>query len=343
MVKRIIIIVFLISLTGCGLLYQPDLQRFPQFAEYPVTTGGAYRIPQWSSDGRYLAFIERARISNLVVYDVVNKTSWNAAVNVDNGHFSWTPDDKLTYLKYRRELSGSPVPRILDLHQVDPNGENDKTILSNLSGAGDFDWFSDGERVLILLSDPDEQHFRNDIYILNITTGSSELLFDAQSVGFEYVSAIDMSPDEKLILIDAIPLKDGEYVNEDVIIYSLETRSIVTKLNPSPVIGSNGIVYPTASTIMQTNSAWLGGQRWFVSSSLTPGGKCYNYALFFMDTHDLENSFCIPSNVGIAGHFAISPDLTKISYVTTVGVGESYVMVGNITPDILEKLGLQTE
>ena len=58
---------------------------------------------------------------------------------------------------------------------------------------------------------------------------------------------------------------------------------------------------------------------------------------------DLQNSFCIPTIAGIIGDPTISPDLTKISYVTVAGVGRDYLMIGDVTPDLLAKLDLKSQ
>lgn len=64
---------------------------------------------------------------------------------------------------------------------------------------------------------------------------------------------------------------------------------------------------------------------------------------FHMDTRNLQNSFCIPTVEGVFDYPTISPDLTRISYVTVVGPGEYYVMIGNLTSEILDRLELDRE
>ena len=67
--------------------------------------------------------------------------------------------------------------------------------------------------------------------------------------------------------------------------------------------------------------------------------ECYNYALFFFDLNDLDRSFCIPST-GVFAAPVISPDLSKISYVAVIGPGDNYLMIGDVTPNLLEQLEL---
>jgi Tol biopolymer transport system component len=110
-----------VGLTGCGVLsaFSSPPPRFTQFGESALTSTGSFESPQWSRDGRYLAYLDTTHDPALVVYDTLDKVSWTAATNISTVHFSWTPDGHLTYLRYRPDLSGSPYPTIHDLHQVD--------------------------------------------------------------------------------------------------------------------------------------------------------------------------------------------------------------------------------
>lgn len=327
-------------LAGCGLLFRSAPPRFPQFSERQIAGPGVYQIPQWSPDGRYLAFLDTSRDPILKVYDTETETSWNVATNVyiRSGHFSWGPDGNLTYLIYRPDLSGSPYPVMSELHQVDLNGNND-TIIATLSDPGDFVWFGDGKRLAILLTEPSSHTYFNDVYLLNSRTGNPELLLKAEDLDLQYIGSLALSPDEKSLLLDGIHEETGP-LSAQIVIYDLETQTVRKSIIPSQIIPPANATYPWPGIGDSTNFGWVGGQRWLLASVNTSGGDCYNYALFFFDTHDLQNSFCIPTIEGIVGDPTISPDLTRISYVTVVGPGEYYVMIGNVTSDLLDKLEL---
>lgn len=324
-------------LTGCGLLFRSAPPRFPQFSERQIAGPGVYDIPQWSPDGRYLAFLDTSRDSLLKVYDTETEASWHVATNVSSAHFSWGPNGNLTYLKYRPDLSGSPDPMISDLHQVNLKGDND-TIIATLSDPGDFVWFNDGERIAILLREP-----RSDaIYIFNMTSDTTDLLLEAQDLDLQHIVSIALSVDEKSLLLHGVHEENGQYEGQ-IIIYDLETQTVLDRLIQSQIIPAGNTDYPIPTIGDGTNFDWVGGRRWLLARANTPGGDCYNYALFFFDTHDSRNNFCIPTDGGIFADPTISPDLTRISYVTVVGPGEYYIMLGNVTSDLLDKLKLMGE
>lgn len=340
--KKSIFVALTTILVGCGMSSPSAPPRFPQLGEYRVAGPGVYQIPQWSPDGRYLAFADVTQDPILKVYDTETQASWDVVTNIDSAYFSWAPNGNLTYLEYRPDLSGSPYPTILDLHQVDLNGENDTIIATNLSNAEDFAWFSDEERIAILLTEPSSRTYFNDVYMLNAMTGTTDLLLEAEALDLQYIVNLALSPDEKSLLLYGIHEENGSSEGQ-IVIYDLETQAILDRLVPSQIIPAGNTNYPIPTIGDGTNFGWVDEQRWLLARANTPGGACYNYALFFFDTHDLQNSFCIPTVVGVFDYPTISPDLTKISYVTVVNPGEYYVIIGNITPDILNEMELNGE
>ena len=340
MAKKIIVVPMMVMLVGCGVLFPAAPPSFPQFAERSIAGPGSYQIPQWSPDSRSLAFIDRA--PNLLVYDTQTQSTWTVATNVSTAHYSWTPNGNLSYLKYRPNSTRLTDPVTLDLHQVDLNGENDEIIAANLSDAKDFAWFGDGERLLILLTDPDSDTYYRDLYRLNTVTDTTDLLLKANDIGFQNILSLALSSDEKSILVEGIHEDNGDY-EAQIVIYDLENQSILDKIIPGQIIPSGGINYPVPVTGDSTNFGWIGGQRWLLAKVNTPGGECYNSALFFFDMRDLQNSFCIPTIAGIISDPTISPDLSKITYITVAGVGQDYLMIGDVPPDLLTKLDLKSE
>lgn len=323
-------------------MFSPPPQ-FPQFGEYRIAGPSSYRIPQWSPDSRYLAFID-SQAQTLMVYDSETRSTWQVAANVSSTHFSWTPNGDLTYLRYRPDLSGSPFPRILEMYQVGLRGENDRVIAQNLSNVRDFDWYSDGQRVAILLSGPASQTHLEDVYVLNTATGNLDLLLAAAEVNLQYIVSLVLSPDDKLILVYGVDGENGP-LSPQLILYDLETRTVRNRVIPSQVIPPVNLTYPWAGIGDSSSFEWVGGQRWFLTNVSAPSGECYNSALFFFDMVAIENSFCIP-NVGSGGglgHPTISPDLRKISYITIDGPTLNHIMIGNVPASLLNTLELETE
>src|SRR5262245_50235431 len=87
----------IVAIIGSHLLLSPPAPpRFPQFSEQTVLGPGVYHIPQWSSDSRYLAFIDGYGDESLKVYDTETKTIWTVATNVET-YLRWGPNSTLTY------------------------------------------------------------------------------------------------------------------------------------------------------------------------------------------------------------------------------------------------------
>lgn len=342
MIKQALLMLLMAILVGCMTLFPVAPPRFPQFDERRIAGPGTYQIPQWSPDGRYLAFLDVSRDPILKVYDTEAKAIRNVATNVSSAHFSWKPNGDLTYLKYHPNLSGSPYPIISELHQVDLNGESDEVIAADLSNAGDFAWFSDGTQMVILLTEQGSRTYFNDVYILNVTTGITDIFLEAESIDLDFIVSLALSPDDKSLLIYGTREMNGP-LSAQIVVFDLETQTIRNRIIPSQVVPSGNANYPWPGIGDSTNFGWVGGQQWFLASVNTPSGDCYNYALFFFDTHDLQSSFCIPTVEGVFDFPAISPDLSKISYVTVVGPGEYYVMIGNVTSDLLDRMELGGE
>jgi hypothetical protein len=339
----IFVIVLLIGWDVVRIVFFPAPERLPQFKEHAITFSGSYSNPQWSSDSRYLAYLDAGRSTELIVYDTLTNASWTAARDVSGIHFSWTTDGNLSYIRDRPDLSGSPFPMIYDMYRANLYGGNERVIAENLSSPSDFDWFSDGIQLAILLTDPTIRNNDNDIYLLNTTTDDVEILLEAEALGLEFITAIVLSPNEKSLLIYGI----GGLVDEratatsaQLVLYDLETETIQQRINPSELMRPGNATYPWPGIGDASNATWAGSGRWYLAGALHPDtlSQCYNYSLYFFDLEDLQNSFCIPSVIGIVAHPVVSPDLTKISYVTVVGPGVYYLMLGTLPPDLVTRL-----
>jgi Tol biopolymer transport system component len=326
---------------ACGVIIGTPPANFPQFAEQAVTGLGEYLLPQWSPDGRYLAFIDASAGNNeLVVYDTTKDRHWVVASRVSPTHFDWDPNGRLTYLNYKPELSGSPFPSITELRGVDLDGRNDEVLASNLHSAGNFAWFRDGQRLVILLSAAgNPKTFCKDAYLLDIATATSTLLVTASELDTTCISMLALSPDETRLLIYGIR-ESNAGAEAKLLVYDLVTRAVTQTIVPSQVIPAGSVSYPTPGIGDDSNFGWVGGNRWILALANTPAGECYNYSLFFFDLENLADSFCIPTAVGVASEPTISPDLTRIAYVSILGPGSSYVMIGELTQELRQRLGV---
>src|SRR5262249_21018972 len=176
------------------------------------------------------------------------------------------------------------------------NGKNDKILASRLSNIIDFIWFKDGKRLAFLQSDPGNDN----VYIFNVVANTTGPVLKASDLDLQHLSMLALTPDEKTLLLYGFSQENGQTI-APIVIYNRETRTILEKFEPSDIIPSTNKNYPGPGLLDSTNSGWVGGSRWFLGAVNAPSGNCYNYALFFFDTRDLRNSFCIPTTGGIVG------------------------------------------
>jgi len=332
------ITLFLLLLSGCALPPISAPSRFPEFQERAIASGSTYLLPQWSKDGQYLAYIDM-RSETLQVYDTNSETTWTVATRVDYANYSWASNGELSYLDYRPDLSGSPFPSIVDLHQVSLRGTNDRIIAHSLSNPTDFIWMSDNKRLLILLEEQKQigQYRTNNVYMLDLETGQIELYLESLELGLTHIVMIALSTDETVLMIYGMTGQQSEPVQ--MLVYDLELDTIRKRIVPRQVVPSESADDPQLSPALggSRNDEWVAGDRWFLAVVNAPTGECYNYALFFLDAIDTSNSFCIPSQ-GIIADPILSPDLTHIAYINVVAPGQEFLMIGNFPDAIKERL-----
>lgn len=328
-------------LIGYMMLSNSPPSRFPQFNEHAITGGGRYILPQWSPDSRYLAFLQTSP-AVLKIHDTQTRLVWNVGTDIFPTHFSWNPNGNLTYLEYRPEL------RSYELHDVGLRGENDIVIATDLLGLpGDFQWFNDSKRLAIVLGPrpsvltrPGAEDYSEGIYILDITKETIDILVEPQDLEFEFITSFTIISESSLLIYGSRP--DRGPLAMQVVIYDLETKTVQTRITPSQLITHEDMPYMWSGLSDDKNSDWVGGSKWFLTKAYSPGGECYNYSLFFLDVENPDNSFCIPSE-GVFGDATISPDLSRISYISVLGPANSYVVIGDVPPDLLDRMGLTGE
>ena len=338
MLWKLIILVALMMISGCSQAFPTPPSRFPQLKETIVAGPGNYLLPQWSPDGRYLAFIENTTTqTQLLIYDTVSREKQVVAKDLKATYFDWDPNNRLTYLKYRPEISGSPYPSFSDLHLVDITGNDDQILASTLSGVGNFAWFRNGEKMVILLAPTDLRTSCQDTFLLDKRTGDYSLIVSAKDVNLDCLTRIDLSFDNEDLLIYGFrninALRETFFV-----VYNLKLQDITQEFFPNEIIPIDGTSESKPSIGDDTNSGWIGNSHWVITTVNSPEGQCYNYSIFFIDLQNLSNSFCLPTVEGIVAEPAINPDLLQIAYISHVRPGKDFLVTGEITMEIRSQL-----
>jgi len=332
-------ILMVLALSGCQTLGRIPPPRFPQLNERLIAGPGEYARPRWSPEGRYLALIEE-RKNNLIVYDFASRQSRRVAADVFQ-ELEWDPSGWLSYVRFLPDRSGNPFPDVNELRLVNRDGTNDHVIASNLYGAGDLVWFRNGQKLLVLLTEPESRDWLKDIYLLDLTADSRQRLVTRQELNVKSISTMSLSPDETKLLLYVDRNLGGLHRQPWFIVYNLVTQHIDQEIDQDQVLSQSSSVPHVQGTFFEQKSSFVevSGNRWVIDNVAVPEGECYNYAIYFLNLDDLSRNFCIPSVKGIVSDVAISPDLSKIAYVTVVGPGVSYVMVADLTAEYRARLG----
>ena len=331
-------------LASCTIGSLPP-RRLSQLTERAITALGQYALPQWSPDGRYIAFIsDTNRLRNLTVYDTETTMIWPVASEVDQGHYSWTPENRLSYLKFRPELSGTPCPAISDLHTVDVNGQNDHVAVSNLYGPDSYIWFKDRHELVALLQTSSARCDYHDIYSIDVSTGRIQQLISRQELGIKYPVALALSPNESLLAIygfrESAFASGGSEDSEMVLfIFSLGSKSVIREIVPN----RDSTLLRVEADSLQANLsgehlAWAQGEEWIFDKANAPSGECYNYSLFFLNVINVSKSFCIPTAEGIITEPALSIDLKHVTFILSQGPNEEYIMIADFTDEYRSRL-----
>jgi hypothetical protein len=155
---------------ACGLVPAAPPPRFPQFEEQAVTSLGEYLLPQWSPDGRYLAFIDASAGNNeLVVHDTHEDKRWVVARQVSSTHFDWDPEG--------RALIQKVVPS-----QVIPSG--DVTYPTPAIGdSPNFGWVGSNRWVLAIANTPAGECYNYSLFFFDLDNLANSFCIYQQSGG----------------------------------------------------------------------------------------------------------------------------------------------------------------
>lgn len=343
----VLLLIAIFACSGLILLARQQLflwlappPRFPQFDEQWIAGPASYGILRWSPDGRYLAFMNEDT-GEIVVHDFSSKNRLKVIHGASNVHFDWDPFSRLSYLKYRPDLSGSPFPAIYDLYRIDLGDKDGNFVTGNLHSAGDFAWFKDGHKLVILLAEAELNTWLGDVYLLDVTKGSKELLITRQELNINSITTIALSPDEtKLAIYSHRKLGDTQ-LKSLLIIYDLKTRQIIQEVDLNQMFTQGDLDEYHRATFGDEYLTFIQveGEEWIVGNFHAFKGECYNYAIFFLNVNNPSRNFCIPTDTGAIADASISPDLSKIAYLTVAsGLGRNYVMVANLIPEYRARL-----
>jgi hypothetical protein len=194
LMRGCIVIVALLVLFFIWIRFGPLLPppRFPEFQEYAIDGRASFTGPQWSPDGRYVAYLKGID-GDLIVYDTQTRFAWAAASDAVGGVLRWTPTGEISYFT-RSLYRGHPIDATFyDLHQIDLDGSNDLLLASQLSFPTEFAWFADGNRLLISLSRLENSQNDQDIYLLNLASGDTEIVVTPSNLGFNQIVTFELA------------------------------------------------------------------------------------------------------------------------------------------------------
>jgi hypothetical protein len=97
--------------------------------------------PKWSHDGRFIAYIdgdEQGEKSNLFIYDLKEKESYQPYVTIQTSEFKWSP------VKNQLAYNSGGVLNVTKEKNDRPNGFENVSL-----GVSDFEWFPNGEEFIV--------------------------------------------------------------------------------------------------------------------------------------------------------------------------------------------------
>ena len=84
---------------------------------------------------------------------------------------------------------------------------------------------------------------------------------------------------------------------------------------------------------------WVnGGRQWLLFEGSVPAGECYKNAVFFLNTENPGLDFCIPTAGAPVKAPGVSPDASRLSFITFADTTRRYVMLADMLPKYQAKL-----
>jgi WD40 repeat protein len=329
---KVVVLFLLIALTtfqaSCSALTPPE-PLYPALNERPVAGPGRLDEPKWSPDGKYIAFINGDQ-QVINVYEVETRRISTIGVGSYSRNFAWGPENQLTYMNYRPDLSGSPFPEVFDLHRSNPDGTNDQVVLSRLYSPKAYRWLPNGQYLVGILAAHSSQDGLGDIYLVDVTTGESNRLLSRRDLNVDRALTLALSEDGERLAIRGIRQSSGENISV-LVVYDFKSKSITKQIIPSERFPS----------LMMGDSdvQWVGdGHQWLLFEGSVPAGECYKNAVFFLNPENPGLDFCIPTAGAPAKDPGLSPDASRFTFTTFADGILRYVMLADMPPKYQSKL-----
>ncbi len=315
----IMIAIMMSLLTGCDALVSPE-PRLPQLNEHAITSPDHHGTPKWSSDGKYIAFLDYDS-QTLETYDVQTRRFRTVATGLYDAYFEWTPQGELSYMNFRESPSGYTFPKIYDLHVVSLADGNDRIVMSNLASPMGYAWLADNQSIVASLGTASSHDYYTDVYLVDIAAGTTRQLVSRQTLDIEFPSALSLASDQRSLAIYGIRRVNGE--NQSVIIlYDIPSRSVIKEISVSQI--------DPQLSLLDDGLRWVNGKRWILVYGGTTTDKCAPVALYFFNVDAPSDNFCIPVANGTIHAPDLSPDLSQLVFLAPVRPQVDYVMIADL-------------
>ncbi len=329
---RAVVVFLLIALAtfhvSCSALTPPE-PLYPALNEQPIAGPGRLEQPKWSPDGKYIAFINGDQQA-INVYEVETRRVSTIGVGSYSRNFAWGPENQLTYMNYRPDLSGSPFPEVFDLHRSSLDGTNDQVVLNRLYSPKAYRWLPDGQHLVGILSTRSSQDGRGDVYLVDVTTGNSSRLLSRQDLNVDRALTLALSKDGERLAVRGIRQSGAENISVFAV-YDFKSKTISKQIIPSER-------FPDLM-MGDSDVQWVGdGHQWLLFEGSMPAGECYKNAAFFLNTENPRLDFCIPTVGAPVNDPGVSPDASRFTFVTFADTTLTYVMLARLSSEYQSKL-----
>jgi len=301
-----------------------------------VTNGPSDNSPEWSPDGKTIAFLSRRNLkkeekgNELWVMRVDGKYEPRLVLTLKGGikGIQWSPDGKkilFTSVVGTPEEDVKAIERIpvwfndagfiynlfTHLFVVDVETGNYKQLTKGKFHVGDARWSPDGKYIAYTVTEYELKPYINNIYLYDVEKQEfQKLTNDTHSI-----DQIEFSPDGKYIAFIGTDWSRGFATHEKVWLLTLSDKSIklLTNIDRGTVNSMNSDVRgPSSSRELQ----WIEDYLYF---NVTDGGAVHLYRVNLNGTLEpvIKGNFTVED-------FAIRQDTTIITLMTATKLPELY-------------------
>ena len=259
-----------------------------------VTNGPSDKSPEWSPDGKTIAFLSRRNLkedekgNELWIMRVDGKYEPRRVLALKGGiqNIQWSPDGKkilFTSVVGEPEEDVKSIERIpvwfndagfiynmfMHLFVVDVETGNYKQLTKGKFNVGDARWSPDGKYIAYVVTEYELKPYISNIYLYDLEKQESKKLTnDTHSIDL-----IEFSPDGKRIAFLGSDLSRGFATHEKVWVLTIPDKNIrlLTDIDRSTTNSMNSDVRgPSSSRAIQ----WIGN---FIYFTVTDGGAVHLY------------------------------------------------------------------